>query len=128
VEKVFCKLINQAKNGFMSYPRYEIFKDTKGEFRFNLFSVNYKIILTSSERYKDKDDCKRAISICQANSPHDQYYDRRTTQSSQYYFTLRSTNWKDIGRSEDYTTSYEREDGIVAVKRDGRTHNIIDKT
>lgn len=112
----------------MSYPRYEIIKDTKGEFRFNLWSVNYKIILSSSEGYKDKDDCKRAIVICQTNSPHEQYYDRRTTYNNKYYFMLRSTNWKDIGRSEDYTTTYEREDGIRAVKRDGPAKNIVDNS
>lgn len=112
----------------MSYPRYEIFKDGRGEFRFNLIAVNYKVILTASEGYINKSDCERAINICQANSPYDRHYDSRTTWTSKYYFTLRSDNGRDIGRSEDYETSYGRDEGIRDVKRDGPTKTVIDKT
>ncbi len=112
----------------MSYPRYEIFKDIRDEFRFNLISKNYKVILTSSEGYKNKSDCKGAIEICQKNSPFDRYYDRRSTSSGKFYFTLRSDNGRDIGRSEDYNTNSAREEGINDVKRDGVTTVIIDKT
>ncbi|NCU05594.1 MAG: YegP family protein [Chitinophagaceae bacterium] len=112
----------------MSYPRYEIFKDNKGEFRFNLHSINYEIILISSEGYKEKNDCKMAILICQNHSPLDVNYDRRITHGGNYYFTLRSSNWKDIGRSEDYTTVSKRENGISAVKRDGKIKTVIDKS
>jgi uncharacterized protein YegP (UPF0339 family) len=112
----------------MSAPRYEVFKDTRGEFRFNLISKNYQTILTSSEGYKNKSDCYSAIEVCQRNSPYDHYYDRRTTVSNGYYFTLRSGNGRDIGRSEDYETSWGRNQGIEAVKRDGPTKTIVDKT
>lgn len=113
----------------MQFPKYVVFKDNRGEYRFNLYSVNAEIILTSSEGYKYKSDCLHAISICQANSPYDMYYDRRTTTTYKYYFTLRSSgNYKDIGRSEDYNTTANRENGINAVKRDGKTNNIEDKT
>jgi uncharacterized protein YegP (UPF0339 family) len=112
----------------MSYPRYEVFKDSKGEFRFHLKSKNYEIILASSEGYKNKTDCNSAIGICQRNSPHDRYYDKRTTVSNKYYFTLRSDNGRDIGRSEDYNTTTARDEGIKDVKRDGQTETIVDKT
>ncbi len=111
----------------MSYPRYEIFKDKIGEFRFNLIATNYKVVLTSSEGYKNKYDCERAIEICQTNSHYDQYYSRRTTISQQYYFTLMAVNGKDIGRSEDYQTAVGRDQGINVVKRDGGTKIIIYK-
>src|SRR5688572_17827259 len=103
----------------MSYPRYEIFKDVKGEFRFRLKSKNYEIILTASEGYINKSDCKNAISICQRNSPYESDYDKRTTSNGKYYFVLRSDNKKDIGRSEDYSTAWARDEGIKDVKRDG---------
>ena len=112
----------------MSYPRYEIFKDVKGEFRFNLIAANYKVILTASEGYTNKSDCVRAVNICQENSPYDKNYDSRTTWNNNYYFTLRSDNGRDIGRSEDYSTSYGRDDGIKTVKREGPTKNVVDKT
>lgn len=110
----------------MSYPRYEIFKDVKGEFRFRLKSKNYEIILTASEGYINKSDCKDAISICQRNSPYESDYDKRTTSSGKYYFVLRSDNKKDIGRSEDYNTVSARDEGIKDVKRDGPTQTIED--
>lgn len=112
----------------MSYPRYEVFKDSKGEFRFNLIAKNYKAILTSSEGYINKSDCLIAIGICQRNSPYDRHYDKRTTWNSKYYFTLRSDNVRDIGRSEDYETSWGRDQGIEDVKKDGPTQTVVDKT
>lgn len=112
----------------MSYPRYEIFKDSKGEFRFRLKSKNYETILTASEGYNHKSDCQNAISICQRNSQYDSNYDKRTTVSGKYYFTLRSDNGRDIGRSEDYNSSYARDEGIKDVKRDAPTKTIIDLT
>lgn len=113
----------------MSYPRYEVFKDTIGEFRFNLKSAgNYAVVLSSSEGYKNKSDCLSAVGICQTNSPYDKHYNKRTTYNSQYYFTLRSDNGRDIGRSENYQTSTGRDQGIEVVKRDGPTKTIVDLT
>ncbi|MEP7376020.1 MAG: YegP family protein [Chitinophagaceae bacterium] len=112
----------------MSYPHYEIFKDIKGEFRFNLKSRNGEIVLTASEGYINKSDCRNAIGICQKNSPVDKNYDKRTTTRSRYYFTLRSENGRDIGRSEDYNSSSSRDSGIEVVKRDGPTQTVVDLT
>jgi len=112
----------------MSYPRYEVFKDSKREFRFHLKSKNYEIILTSSEGYINKSDCLNAVGICQRNSPYDSDYDRGDTWSGKPYFVLRSDNKKDIGRSEDYSSASARENGISDVKRDGPTKNIVDQT
>lgn len=112
----------------MSYPRYEIFKDTRIEYRFRLKAKNGLIILTASEGYTNKSDCKTAISICQRYSPYDKNYDKRITASSRHYFTLRSDNGKDIGRSEDYNTASARDEGIRDVKRDAPTPTIVDLT
>src|SRR5688572_1940674 len=112
----------------MSYPRYEIFKDAKSEFRFNLKAKNYEVILTASEGYINKSDCKNAIGICQEQSPDDKNHDRRSNASSKFYFTLRSDNGRDIGGSEDYNTNAAREAGIADVKRDGPTQTIVDLT
>lgn len=112
----------------MTYPRYEITKDSKGEFRFNLKSKNYETILTSSEGYINKADCKNAIGICQRNSPWDADYVRRLTYAGKPYFVLRSDNKKDIGRSEEYSSNWAMEEGIKAVKRDGQTTTIVDLT
>lgn len=111
----------------MALPRYEIRQDQRGEYRFNLLSVNGENILRSSEGYTYKSDCKRAIEICQQNSPHEQHY-KRGQSGLNYWFTLRANNGEDVGISEMYTTSYNRDNGIAAVKRDGPTKNIEDKS
>ena len=111
----------------MPLPRYEIKKDSSGEFRFNLLSVNGENILRSSEGYTNKSDCTKAITICQENAPHEQYYNRGQSTGN-YWFTLRAKNGEDIGMSEMYTTSFNRDNGIDAVKRDGPTKNVEDKT
>jgi uncharacterized protein YegP (UPF0339 family) len=112
----------------MSYPRYEVFKDSKKEFRFHLKSKNHEIILTASEGYNNKSDCLNAIGICQRNSPYESDYDKRTTWTGKYYFVLRSDNKKDIGRSEDYNSSSGRDEGINDVKKDGPTKTVVDET
>jgi uncharacterized protein YegP (UPF0339 family) len=118
----------KAKEVTMSYPRYEVFKDSKREYRFHLKSKNYEIILTASEGYINKSDCLNAISVCQRNSQYDSDYDKRTTITGKYYFTLRSDNGRDIGRSQDYSTSWGRDEGIKDVKRDAPTKIIVDQT
>ena len=110
----------------MSYPRYEIYRDSKLEYRFRLKAAgNYEIILHSSEGYKNKVDCDNAVAICQENSPFEQYYERLTSNNGQYYFTLRAKNGKIIGMSEMYNSFNSREGGISAVKRDGPTKTVV---
>src|SRR5688500_5399731 len=102
-------------------PVYQIFRDNRGEYRFRLLSVqNSEIILAASEGYVDLRDCKRAIEICQVNSTNDKYFERKYN-GSHYYFALNANNGEEIGRSVMYTTLYNRDNGIEAVKRDGQT-------
>jgi len=111
----------------MNYPRYEIFPDSRGEYRFHLVSSNYQIILTS-EGYTTKQSCHVGIASCQRNSPYDSHYDRLMSSNSKYYFNLKAENGQVIGTSQMYESSTGREVGISAVKKDGPTQTIVDKT
>jgi uncharacterized protein len=111
----------------MSYPRYEIFKDNGGSFRFNLISVNYKVILVS-EGYDSKQGCQAGIASCRENSPKDERYQRKTSVNNKYYFNLTAANGHIIGSSELYDNYAGRENGIDAVKRDGPIATVVDKT
>ena len=52
----------------LTNPKFEIYKDKRGEFRFRLKAQNGEIIMTG-EGYKSKDGCKNGIaSICK-NAP-----------------------------------------------------------
>ncbi len=112
----------------MGYPRFEIDTDSKGEFRFNLFAVNAKNILRSSEGYTTKQNCIKAIESVKANAPNDNRYKRGTSSNGQYYFVLNARNGEALGISEMYTTVANRENGIAAVKRDAPVVTIVDLT
>jgi uncharacterized protein len=48
--------------------KFEIFKDTRGEFRFHLKSPNEEVI-ASSEGYKTKASAENGIKSVQTNAP-----------------------------------------------------------
>lgn len=52
----------------MAEPRFEIFKDSKGEFRFRLIAPNGKTIATS-EGYTSRAACLNGIESVKGNAP-----------------------------------------------------------
>lgn len=64
-----AKLEDQTKEGFetLTNPKFELYKDKKGEFRFRLKSRNGEIILTG-EGYVSKDGCKNGIDSIRRNA------------------------------------------------------------
>ncbi len=61
---------DQTKEGFekLSHPKYEVYKDKAGEFRFRLKAKNGEIIATG-EGYKAKDSCLNGIASIGKNAP-----------------------------------------------------------
>ena len=112
----------------MKNPKFTVFKDTAGEFRFNLFAVNGENILRSSEGYTSKQGCINGINSVKQNAPFDYRYSRLTASSGQYYFTLKASNGEVLGISEMYTSTYGRENGIESVKSNAPTAPIDDLT
>jgi len=110
----------------MENPKYVITKDISGRFRFVLRSKNGEIILRASEGYSTNAGCRGGIASCQVNSPYDARYERKTSTS--YSFNLKAQNGEVIGVSESYNTSYGRDNGIEACKKDGPTKSIEDNS
>lgn len=52
----------------LKHPKFEIYKDKAGEFRFRLKAKNGEIIATS-EGYKAMDSCKNGIESVKKNAP-----------------------------------------------------------
>lgn len=102
----------------MQNPKFQIFKDTKGEYRFRLRAKNGEIILRSSEGYSTRQGCQTGIASVKVNAPYGNRYGRHTANSGQYYFILKAANGAILGISEMYQTTYDRDNGIEAVKRD----------
>ncbi len=49
--------------------KFELYKDTKGEFRWRLIAPNGQTIATSGESYKTKDSAKNGIESVKKNAP-----------------------------------------------------------
>jgi len=96
-------------------------------YHFVLRAGNNETILTS-ENYATKQGAQTGIASCQANSPHDSRYLRRTSIASQPYFVLTALNSQPIGTSEMYSSGTAREIGIASCKTNGSTTRIIDLT
>ena len=64
------KIEDQTRAGYeaVTNPKFEIYKDKKGEYRFRLKARNGEIILTG-EGYAAKDSCKKGIASICANAP-----------------------------------------------------------
>ncbi len=52
----------------MPEPRFEIYKDASGKFRFRLRAANNEIIAVS-EAYESKDGCENGVASIKENAP-----------------------------------------------------------
>lgn len=96
------------------HPRFEIKKDRKGEFRFNLTAANGQVVLTS-EGYKTKAACKNGINSVKKNCGDDKCFDRKVAKNGKHYFALLARNKQIIGSSQMYTAKRSMENGIASV-------------
>lgn len=112
----------------MDNPKFQIYIDNGKEYRFRLIAKNGKNILHSSEGYTTKQNCQNGIASVKVNSPYDSRYKRGIATNGQFYFVLKAGNGEALGMSEMYTTSYARDNGIEAVKRDAPNAPIEDLT
>lgn len=55
-------------------PKYEIYKDAAGKFRWRLKASNGEII-ASGEAYESKDGCKSGIQSVKTNAPKAEIFD-----------------------------------------------------
>ncbi|KGI76884.1 YegP family protein [Oleiagrimonas soli] len=106
---------------------YELKKSSDGQFMFNLKAGNGEIILTS-ERYTAKSSAENGIESVQTNSPKDERYEKKTSTRGEPYFVLKGANGLTIGRSEMYSSTSARDNGIESVKTNGPTKDVRDKT
>ena len=50
-------------------PKFEIYKDSAGKFRWRLKAPNGEIIASSGEGYESKDSCRNGIQSVKTNAP-----------------------------------------------------------
>ena len=65
-----AKIENQTEENYatVTHPKFEMYQDKTGEFRFRLKATNGQVIATS-EGYKAKESCLNGIASVQKNAP-----------------------------------------------------------
>ena len=112
----------------MSNSNFQIFFDTRREYRFRLRAGNNEIILHSSEGYTTKQSCLKGIASVKVNAPLDSRYVRASTVNKEHYFALRAANSETLGMGERYSTRFNRDQGIEVVKREAPAAGVQDLT
>ena len=107
--------------------KFELYKDSRSEYRFRLKASNGEIILVS-EGYEAKAGAENGIASVKTNAPVDARYDRKMSSNGKYFFNLRAANNQVIGTSEMYVTAASRDNGIESVKTNAPTAVIYDLT
>jgi len=106
---------------------YELSKSSNGQYKFVLKAANAETILTS-ELYTTRSAADNGIASVQVNSPLDERYEKKSTKDGHPYFNLKAANHQVIGSSESYSSDAACAKGIAAVKANGPTKVIKDKT
>ena len=88
----------------MAYPKYQIYKDKSGKFRFRLFAANAKNIL-HSEGYNTRGACLNGIASVKRNAVNkSRFVISKAKSSKKVYFNLVAGNKEIIGTSQMYAS------------------------
>lgn len=104
---------------------FEIKRAKNKQFYFNLKAINGEVILTS-ETYRTRAGARNGIKSVQKNGPDCLRYDMKMDKQGQYYFLLKSTNNKIIGKSEAYTTAAKMAKGMESVMKNSGSAAVKD--
>ncbi len=107
--------------------KFEIYKDKKSEFRFRLKSSNGQTVLTS-EGYKSKASAQNGVRSVQENAGNADRFEKSTTPSGAFRFSMTAKNRQVIGQSQNYKSAASRDSGIEAIARAATGAKVEDQT
>lgn len=105
--------------------KFEVYVDKAGEHRFRLKAGNGETILTS-EGYKSKDGCANGIESVRKNSTDPGRFEKTTTASGKFRFSLKAANQQVIGTSQNYDSESGRDNGIASVGRSAPDAAVVE--
>ena len=94
--------------------RFETFRGLDGKYYFHLKAMNGQIVL-QSQGYTTKASATNGIDSVITNGSNPARYEVLPAADGQYYFRLKASNGRVIGRSELYVTKYNAERGVETV-------------
>jgi uncharacterized protein YegP (UPF0339 family) len=106
---------------------YDLKKDKSGQFTFNLKAGNGQVILTG-QSYASKAAAQDGIASVQTNGGDDANFEKKDSSAGDPYFVLKAKNGQIIGKSEMYSATAARDNGIASVKSNCSSTTINDLT
>jgi len=104
--------------------KFEVYQSGKNnEFRFRLKADNGQTIL-SSEGYTTKASCLNGIDSVRKNAADPKRFNKTTTPTNMFRFSLTAANNQIIGVSQNYKSESGRDNGIESVKRNAPNAEI----
>lgn len=107
--------------------KFEIKETANGQYMFNLVAANGETILTS-EMYKAKAGVENGIRSVKENATKPERYKTLTARNGEPYFVLRAGNYRVIGHSETYSSTFAMQNGIDSVKMNAPWAEVVDLT
>ena len=104
---------------------FEIQKAKDGQFYFRLKAGNGQVIL-ASEMYQAKASAVNGIESVKKSAPLSERYEKLTSKSGKFYFTLKAGNNQVIGNSEMYESETARDSGIDSVMKNAPNAEMAD--
>jgi len=95
---------------------FEVYRDSRGEFRFRLKASNGETIL-SSEGYASKSGCMNGIESVIENCKNTERFETYQDKAGKYRFRLKASNNQVIGVGEAYESETNLQNGIESVQR-----------
>ncbi|MBX3102696.1 MAG: YegP family protein [Bacteroidetes bacterium] len=108
----------------MAKPRFELYTDKAGEFRFRLVAGNNEPIL-ASEGYTTKAACQNGIESVKKNLSPDQF-EIKEAKNGKFHFVLKAKNHQVIGTSQLYASKDGAKGGTDAVIRAAKDAEVVE--
>lgn len=112
----------------MNTPHFELYKDARGEHRFRLRAGNGENVLAATEGYSSKQGAQNGIASVKVNALLDERYKRKTNSAGAPYFLLVAGNGEELAKSETYSSTFARDEGIELIKSIAPTATVQDLT
>jgi len=104
--------------------RTEVLVGASGQFRFNVYAKNGKIIL-SSEHYTTEAAAFNGAMAVQTEGQNAAAYTLKTSVSGSFYFTVKAANGEVIGTSQQYSTKSAATSAMTSLQSLLKTITVL---
>lgn len=115
-KRVDIQIYSKASTVPKSTGVFQVYLDKRGSYRFRLMNANGQVVL-SSDAYRSKQSCIRAIGRVRDYAMHDTQFERRMTEGGRFKFSIKAKNNHVIAQSPAFQDPAQRDSAIATVRR-----------